>query len=261
MSVITTHNAGFFSCCAVKLKNIIDFINTNLKAPDFVDSKNQFQWYKNNTEDDITYQYFEHYDNLDNIKFEKPIRYHWDHQFIDYSKLDYDNITPVINKYFYPSKTIINIIKSIEEKYSLAYEDICVLFYRGNDKITETTLCSYNDYIEYAKTIQKKNPKVKFLLQSDETEFIETIMTNFPENSFYFKDEIRHIKKCNNTVDNVMREKNNEFSKYYLAITIIMSKCKYIICGSGNCSEWIMFYRNNNKNVLQYLNGEWFDSM
>ena len=54
------------------------------------------------------------------------------------------------------------------------------------------------------------------------------------------------MKKCNDTVD------KNEFSKLrifkkYLAITIIMSRCKYIICGSGNYDIWIMLYRGNNK--------------
>ena len=80
-------------------------------------------------------------------------------------------------------------------------------------------------------------------------------------NSFYFKDEIRHMKKCTSTVDKVFKSKNFEFSKKFLAITIIMSKCKYIICGSGNCDIWIMFYRGNNKNVIQNLTGTWYNSV
>jgi hypothetical protein len=58
-----------------------------------------------------------------------------------------------------------------------------------------------------------------------------------------------------------MHHTNAVFSKYYLAITIIMSKCKYVICGSGNCSIWIMLYRGNNKNVCQYLDGTWYDTL
>jgi hypothetical protein len=83
----------------------------------------------------------------------------------------------------------------------------------------------------------------------------------FPDNSFYFKDEIRHIKKCENTVDTIMKDKNFEYSKYYLAITIIMAKCKYVLCGSGNCSIWVMFYRENNNNVCQHLNGKWYNTI
>ena len=123
--------------------------------------------------------------------------------------------------------------------------------------MTETKLSSYDEYLIYANLIMKQNPDVLFLIQSDETEFIEFISDKFPNNSFYFKDEIRHVKKCNSTVDILMCEKNFIFSKYYLAITMIMSKCKYIVCGSGNCSVWIMLFRGNNNNVYQYSNGKW----
>jgi hypothetical protein len=256
MSVILHHNAGFFSCCSVKLNEIINYINLNFKIPNYIDSSEQFEWYKK-TSQDITYEYFEHYDNITDISINYPINYHHSHQFIDYSKLDYNNIIPVIKKYFSPSKNIINIIENIEKKYNLVYDNICVLFYRGNDKNTETKICNYDEYLIYANSIMTSNPNILFLIQSDETEFINYMSEQFPNNSFYFKDEIRYVKKCNSTVDKLMYDKNYEFSKYYLAITIIMSKCKYIVCGSGNCSIWIMFYRENNNNVYQNLNGMW----
>lgn len=329
MSVISVHNCGFFSCCAVKLTDIVYFINSNKKMPDLVDSSQQFGWYKNaNETKDITYEYFEHYDSRDNIitipsgdasrasHFTDPllgvhkkiiivdndvtteydesitikinttnkpmikiyygvannnidvtnicmkmsngnINYHHSYQFIDYSKIDYEHITPLISKYFHPAKNIQKIINDIEQKYNITYENICALFYRGNDKITETELCKYDEYLKHANEIMIKNPNISFLIQSDETEFIEFMTAKFPNNSFYFKDEIRHMKKCNSTVDIEMSSTNNEFSKKYLAITIIMSKCKHIICGSGNCSIWIMLYRGNNENVIQNLNGHW----
>jgi len=105
--------------------------------------------------------------------------------------------------------------------------------------------------------ILEKNQDIVFLIQSDETEFIEFILKTYPNNSFYFKDEIRHMNNCDRTVDHIMKDNIDLFSKYYLAITIIMSKCKFIICGSGNCSIWISFYRENCKNIYQNLNKEW----
>jgi hypothetical protein len=134
-------------------------------------------------------------------------------------------------------------------------------FIEVSDKCTETDLCQYDEYVEYANEILKYNSSIQFLIQSDETEFIEHMFKHFPNNSICFKDEIRHINKCNNTVDKVMKDQNYEFSKYFLAIVIIMSKCNYIICGSGNISLWIMFYRGHNRNVLQNLNGNWFTTM
>jgi hypothetical protein len=149
----------------------------------------------------------------------------------------------------------------MECKYSIDYDNICVLFYRGNDKITETSICGYDEYIIKARMLLEKNPNIKFLIQSDETGFIELFTDIFKDNSICFRDEIRHIPKCVDTVDNVMKDKNNIFSKYYLAITIIMSRCKYIICGSGNCSLWIMLYRGNSNNVLQNSEGHWYSTL
>ena len=257
MSVVSTHNAGFFSCCSVKLNNIVDFINKYKKIPDKVDSSLQFDWYKKSNNEDITFDYFKHYDVINNITINYPINYKHNYQFTNYSNLDYDKITSVVQKYFSPSENILSIIRNIEQKYNINYDNICVLFYRGNDKITETKLCSYNEYLTYANLVFKNNPNILFLIQSDETEFIEFMKDKFPNNSIIFKDEIRHMNKCNSTVDIIMKEKNYEFSKKYLAITIIMSKCKYIICGSGNCSIWIMLYRGNNKNVYQNLDNKW----
>lgn len=253
-----THNSGFFSCCSVKLTKIIDFINLNKKLPDVVDSSEQFKNYKNNKNEDITFEYFENYKSLPELKFTEYIDYHWDHQFKIYSNLDYKAIIPVVRKYFSPSNKIKEIIYNIEKKYNLHYENICVLFYRGNDKNRETKKCSYSEYLIYANKVIEENPSVTFLIQSDEKEFIDYMTNQFPNKSFYFKEEIRYINKCDNTVDKIDLSKNFEFSKKYLAITIIMAKCKYIICGSGNCDIWIMFYRENCNNVFQNLNGKWY---
>ena len=122
--------------------------------------------------------------------------------------------------------------------------------------------------MDYADQLLKRNKKIVFLLQSDETEFIEFMKNEFPYNSFYFKDEIKHMKKCDgivgvnhDTTDIETSWENYEFSKKFLAIIIIMSKCKYIICGCGTGDIWTMLYRGNNKIVIQYLNGTWYNSV
>ena len=155
------------------------------------------------------------------------------------------------------SDEIKQIERNIETKYGLTdYDDICLLFYRGNDKITETTLPSYKDFIDRARYIHKVNPFVKFIVQSDETEFLELCKRELKD-VIIFYDEIRHINKTNSTVDVVFKDQNFIFSKYYLAIKHIMSKCKFIIFGSGNCSIWILFYRGHARNVMQYLRNQW----
>jgi hypothetical protein len=263
MSIIrVTHNAGFFSCCSARLDSLIQYFNNNRRLPDIVDSTTQFSWYKCDKKDtDITFHYFHHYDYHGTIRYVTKIDYSQVYQFSDYSTIKYSDLNPFIQKYFSPSHEIKQLIEELKLKYSLSdFENICVLFYRGNDKITETELCTYDEYVVYAQKILNNNPNVRFFIQSDETEFIEKMTNLFPENSFFMKEEIRHINKCNNTVDKVFPNELDKYSKLYLAITIIMSMCKYIVCGSGNCSIWIMLYRGNVENVYQNIKGKWIDN-
>lgn len=254
-------NAGFFACCSLRLVAIRDFVVKIKKIPDIMDSSRQFEWYKvkGKESEDITFDYFENYNNVETAEIKTNISFYHDHQFKPYEELDYNGIIPLIKKYFSPSNKIKEIIDNIEKKYNLDYNNTCVLFYRGNDKNTETKICQYEEYLKYSDEILEKHPNTKFLIQSDETEFIEFMTKMYPDNSFYFKDEIRHIKKCNSTVDIEMQETNNLFSKYFLAITIIMSKCKYLIFGTGNCSMWIVFFRGHNNNTIQNFKNKWYN--
>ncbi len=257
------HNAGFFSCCSVRLDNIINGFNKYNHLPYFVDSSEQFNWYKpeNFINSDITYSYFKNIPNYTNsIKYLKNIDYKENYQYSIYKNLDFENINLFIQKYFSLSDEILKIKDDIIKKYNINFENICVLFYRGNDKSTEVKLPNYNDYLLWGQKILDLNPNIQFLIQSDETEFIKH-MTNSFKNNIVFNDEIRHMSRCKNTVDKINVSNNFEFSKKYLAITYIMSQCKYLVFGSGNCSIWIVFYRGNSHNIIQFLNGKWYDTL
>lgn len=255
----TIHNGGFFSCCSKRLDEIVNFFNKYKKLPDILDSSLQFNWYKQeNNKDDLTSHYFE--DNkIFDISYENHIDFNCEKiQFTNYKSLNLKQVDYFIKKYFEPSVYIKNEIKNIEDKYMVDYNNTCVLFYRGNDKETETKLPNYVDYINYAKEIQTQNKDIRFIIQSDETEFINTMKNNLT-NYIVFEDEIRHISKNKNlSVDMINKNINLEYSKKFLAITLIMSKCKFLICNSGNCSLWICLYRKNLENVKIYLNSVWF---
>lgn len=261
MSLILKHPGGFFSCCSIKLEKIVDFINRYKKVPKQISGKGIFIRYKlkGNRREDITFQYFEHPEHIFNKEYtnDTQLNFRNKYQYREYFNLDFLNLNYLIQKYFYPSKQVRRIKKNIEHKYHLDYSNTCVLFYRGNDKNRETPICGYHEYIQHTQEVLKKNPQTKFLIQSDETQFINFMRKQFPENSFFFKDEIRHMSKRDNTVDKTMKKKNSLFSKYFLAITIIMSQCEHIICGSGNCSLWIILYRGHGNNVYQNLCNNW----
>jgi len=241
---------GFFSCCSIRLESIILYFNQQKVLPEEVDSSDQFKWYKQMySTDDITYQYFEKQNNLA-INY-KEIEFTNRYQFLNYNTFPYQDYIPFIKKYFYPSQEVQQLIKDLEKKYQIDYHNTCVLFYRGNDKATEITLPSYESLLEVAQQIKEQNPNVRFLIQSDETEFLQK-MLELP-NSFYFKDEIRYMPRQKATVDHIDINQNLRFSKLFLAITIIMAKSQYIVCNTGNCSMWICLYRGHTQNVFQII--------
>lgn len=257
MSLIINHNCGFFSCCSVRLETIVHYFNTHKCLPEHVDSSSQFGWYKTNVSSDLTNEYFKNYVDISSFEFTHPVNYFEVLQYRPYNTLQQiGDIQQFVTKYFLPSDEVMSMILEMERKYSLDYDNLCVLFYRGNDKITETPLSSYSDYIRHGRVLLLKNPKTCFLIQSDETEFIKTMLREFP-GSFFLKDEVRHMKRCRNTVDKKMRHDILRFSKLYLAITVIMSKAKFIICGTGNCSIWIVLYRGHADGVFQFNKNRW----
>jgi len=251
-TLTVTHNYGFFSCCSVRLFYIIQHFNQYGSLPKTVDSSKQFQCYKPKTAPmaDITSTYFLTDDK--SIPYIRPVQFHPDDQFKWYRELNYGSLQPFISKYFSLTPEILELVTRLKTKYEIDYDTTCVLFYRGNDKASETNISEYSDTINKAKEIQRSNPTIRFLIQSDETEYIHEAMATLA-NSFYCKDEIRHMTKRMATVDHVFRDTNYEFSKYFLAITYIMSQCKYVLSGSnGNCSLWIALFRGNSNGIFQY---------
>ena len=250
MSIKVNHTkAGFFSCCTVRLSLIINYTNNKLKLPNEIDCSNTFNRYKVNKTNDITYDFFEKYENIitNNFNFNDKIIFNSMTQFTNYTHIDFNNISPFVKKYFTPSNQVRVIIEDIEQKYNLKYDNICVLYYRGTDKKQETTKCNYDDYLIYVNEILKKHIDIQFLLQSDEQNFIEFMIKKLPNNTFHFNDEIKDTEK--NSIS---------FAQKFLSIIQIMSKCKFIICGSGNCDLWTILYRGNMNNVFQSLNYGWY---
>ena len=260
-------HSGFFSCCTVRLEEIVAYFNHFGKTPDIVDSSGQFGGYKPGRDSllplwvgddavDITPVYFD--TDAGRVVAGRPAFTH-ETQFVDYRTVDYPHIMPFIQKYFQPSSGILRLVEEIQTKYSIDYANTCVLFYRGNDKVTETPLGSYADLIERGRRVDSAQPGTRFLIQSDERECLTTLAAAFPNHVICW-DEIRHIPKNNaQTVDKVGCD-NHKFSQLYLALTIIMSRCRSVVCGStGNCSLWIMLYRGHAEGVSQFMRTGWVD--
>lgn len=80
--------------------------------------------------------------------------------------MNLEKLIPFIKRYFYPSEIVKNQVNNFEKKYNLDYENLCSVFYRGNDKVTECNIGSYEEYYLKCLEIKNNNPKIRFLVQT-----------------------------------------------------------------------------------------------
>ena len=261
--IIEHYNCGFFSCFNVTLYKIMEHYNKYNSLPETVDTSGTYDMYKIN-HNDITYDFFQHYGSR-NITFDnKPVTNcdnDWGFQCHNYKNIQYNEILPFIQKYFFPSDKIMNIQNELILKYNLNFDKCIAMYYRGTDKSSETPIDSfdsfYNKLLEVIRNDQCTD--LKIIVQTDSAQFLEFVKLK--------KDNI--IVIVENTVSYTNRGIHNEKSRaenytdmlYFLSTVLILSKCKHILCSSGNVSIAIMFYRflfrNSIENIHQNYNLEW----
>ena len=143
MELVIKHEGGFFSCCTVRLHYLIHHFNKHKELPYILNSKEFYTWYKpENYTDDITFQYFKHYNDGVNKNIEIPyindINFNEWYQYKVYNTLDFDNLEPFIRKYYTPSDLMEYIKSKLEIKSSIDYKPVSGLYGRGADKATES---------------------------------------------------------------------------------------------------------------------------
>jgi hypothetical protein len=271
MALIVRHsNSGFFSCCSVILYNINKYIHEFRKLPVDVNSSDVFYLYKIDKTKDITYDFFIHsnstppisLNDINNIILYKH-QYNLDvQQFTEYGSYNYNFTTSLINKYFTPTQYINNIANNLISKYNIDVNNCIVIYYRGTDKYQETAIDSfdsfYNKLSELLEIINNNN--ITILIQSDTAQFVDYIKSKSIINPVIIFNEMETSYTNKGIHYEHTSEQNYKDISYLFASVLIMSKCKYILCSSGNVSMWIMLYRGNAMNVHQNLNLKWINN-
>jgi len=255
-----THDCGFFSCCSVRLWRITDYFNSNQKLPTDVDSSEQFSFYKNNEENgrDITFDFFKHYNDINiEIDFKRVNAFPVNEWAYNYKTLDYATLIPIVRKYNTPSTEIINIQNDLINEYQIETDNCIAIYYRGTDKYHDMILDDYDKYynklVELINEKESGNENIQIIIQTDTAQFLD-----------YMKE--RNLKNVKIIVQNPTSSttegvhsmyrgnKNYNDMKYLMATFLILSKCKYIICSSSNCSYYMMLFRENANNIYQFKN-------
>ncbi len=261
MSVLKViHNAGFFSNNTIALMDIIHFFNQNKGLPDEVDRVEQYVNYKYRAGHNLIPDYFKEDDDID-VLFDKSVPMDYDCmsiQFAPYSKLPFKDWKPFIDKYFLPSDHVGFKVDDLQKKYNLDYENLCAVFYRGNDKVKEMSVASYESFIDKAIQVKMNNPNVRFLVQPDETDFLTAFMKVFPD-SIYFTETPSIQNKDEAVFMTIPRQRLADYGATFFAALICLSRCKHVITHSGNCGLWTCLYRGDAKNVYQIFEEKWLN--
>lgn len=258
---IRDHNYGFFSCCSVRLHDIIQYFNLHKTLPDSVDSSTLYDMYKPKGKTDITFDLFEHYNTQDiDIKYNGDLYIDINNfQFENYRNAPYRPIFPFVKKYFTPSVLILEKSKSFISEYNIDVDNCVAVYYRGTDKSNETKLGSYELYYQKLLEISDKFPNSQILLQTDTSQFIDFMRLKLGSNIPII---INHTKNTYSSSGiHYLQTQNENYTEIQnlLAICLIISKCQSVIMSSGNVSTWIMHYREHPDNIHQYLNGNWIN--
>ena len=278
--VVEHWDGGCFSCCTVKFHNIVMYCKIFNKLPEFIECEKQFSYYKSydiiqedekkQIEKRTSYSNNaiigkKNYTDItpllfiidENVNIYNHCNFNIDLQYYDYRILDYTNITPYIKKYFKLSDEVYKCVDFLEKKYNIDYNKTFSIFFRGNDKQLEINQPSYKEMIDKVRLVSgKEDSDIKFLIQTDEKEFLNECMEEFKNNCIYF-NEIPQINKSNS--GNILldvSENKIQILQFFIASLYIISKTNKIFCTSGNCELWIMLFRTNCNNIYQYLNNK-----
>lgn len=249
------HNAGFFSCATIRLIEIIKYFNEHKELPDIVDSSHQFAFYKKDLQEDIVSAFYQEMEILMEHTHEITVTNEpGEISFGDYSKIHFDEVTPFLIRYFYHSEVVRQMTLDYIRNYKIDVSNTCAIFYRGNDKQRECEVTPYSDFINKAHEVLAANPNIKFLVQPDETEFLQAFTAAFPDRCFHFL-ETPHMRKKNSAIFyELPPDKKTQHGQLFLAAVLVMAQCRHIISHSGNGSLWLALYRGNTENFHQFFN-------
>jgi hypothetical protein len=257
--------AGFFSTCTVTLNQIIMKYNEECEFPD-ISTASLMEWYKEDESinSDIWCEFFKSPGSVitevgKTILFTDFMEYEdgdftYLGQFSPYKRINYKEILPIINSYFDPSERVLEKMNSFLSKYEINTEETIGVYYRGNDKLMEANPPSYEEYIDKIGILLKENPKYKILIQTDEKEFLDHVMSIYPDSIFI--PELPVINKSYEwqVVWTIEDGGRTNFGVEFMAISLILSRCSKLILNSCNVSMWVCLYRGNAEGVSQYLN-------
>ena len=242
--IVVDHNHGFFSCCSVSLRAIIESIRSTGGIPIFINVSNAFNEYKSSK---ATMQewFVQPTHALAEVMKGTPHAQVAGDLFQAWYENDPYTFEPrafqvVVSCYFRPTPEIWGIVDALKAKYGIDPSRSCYIYYRGTDKVSEMARTPVDVMLEKSSELHRSED---IIVQSDEPEFVQRVRERFAN--------VTHVAELSARGGAELSERNRH-SKILLACVLIASQCKRIVMTTGNVSLWMLLYRGVSSNVHQY---------
>jgi len=236
-----SHDAGFFSVLTVRLEGLLAYRRATGSFPKIICTKRSFNWYKTNDED-FASSIFSNDTEPTSSAINLDPRFtlaNCDPQFTDYSKLRYQDLTPIIKKYFNPAPHVNHIKQSIIETLNSHSNRSLGVVYRGTDKAMETKQPSFDKFLKMIDYIASERNIDQIFIETDEIDLLSAVQSKFTGKRVCFLNRDRK------------RNRDNIF--IYFATILALSELANVVTTSGNGEMWIRLFRGNSAGTVQYL--------
>lgn len=167
---------------------------------------------------------------------------------------DFNIYNKIKNRFFGPSKTILDRIEILRTKYNLDPDKMISVLYRGTDKGTELKLASPQSYLDVTKQLLEKNPDFKILLQTDQTQVVEYFVSELGDKVVFFEETPN--TRTGEVINSILERMGNvdmiDWMQWFDAALRCVSQCKYIVNHTGNVAFFANLYRGSLDGVYQF---------
>lgn len=249
-----SHDAGFFSCCTIRLRAIIDHYNEFRTLPE-VESAHQWTRYKNEQEMrdhvDIAPVFF---CTTDATRRNGHVRFSDDtkDQYGDYARINWPDVDFFVRRYFSPSEEVLRITAHLLTRYEIRPATTIVVLYRGNDKRRETKVPEYHQMLEAVVELRAELPHHRVLVQSDEAEFCDAMLAAIPDS--FTIDETPKIPRSDSAVQyEFPPDDRRQHALDFLATMFVIASCDQIVLNRGNVGLWACLFRGSADGVRRVV--------
>jgi hypothetical protein len=171
-----------------------------------------------------------------------------------YSNLGYNWLNPLLHRYYSPAPRVREIVADWKSKYGFDSGRTIGVFYRGTDKGTEVKLARPRAYLDLTRTLLKRHPDYRVLIQTDQQQVREMFVDELGDRCWYIEEmpvtrgqsSVAHLSVDERGLDSY------QFGLRILAATLLFSECAQIVNYTGNMGLWVALYRGHWNNAWQF---------